>query len=61
MNTYILNRFYSDTTQGTKGIFLKTWKDPSGQKWIKLYFGKNLTGQKLVKSYPVEVLDEVKN
>jgi hypothetical protein len=51
-----VNIFYSDTLPGTTGEVVKTWKDPHGNRWYKLYFGKNLTGQKLQKSYPDNVL-----
>ena len=49
--------FYSDTLVGTTGEVIKRWTDPNGFGWATLYFGKNLSGQKLKKSYPINVLD----
>lgn len=53
--TFIVKRFYSDIVKGTEGVCVKRWK-AKGQEWIKLYFGKNLTGQKLHKSFPADML-----
>ena len=49
-------KFYSDTPAGTEGFVIRQWQDPNGNKWAKLYFGENLTGQKLQKSFPIDVL-----
>jgi hypothetical protein len=54
-------KFYADTPVGTKGKIVKSWTDPSGKEWFKLNFGTNLSGQKLEKSFPADVLDVGKN
>ena len=57
MKTATVKHFYSDTNIGTVGEVIKEWTTPSGVSWAKLFFGKNLTGQKLMKSFPVDVLN----
>ncbi len=54
-------KFYADTKVGTKGRVLKTWVDPDGCEWAKLYFGRNRSGQKLQKSFPANVLARTEN
>lgn len=52
-------KFYADIPVGTTGEIIKHWIDRQGNEWVTLYFGKNLSGQKLKKSFPgdcVEVL-----
>jgi hypothetical protein len=56
-NMYRLNRFYNNTVKGTVGREMKRFKDPDGNEYIRLYFGKNLTDQKLIGTYPIEALD----
>lgn len=51
-----LDRFYADTLKGTKGQFVKLFKDNNHTIWINLYFGRNLTNQKLQKSFPIDCL-----
>lgn len=55
-NYWVITKFYSDTTVGTEGEEVGKWETPSGQQWVRLYFGKNAGGQKMIKSYPIEVL-----
>ena len=40
-------RFEHDLPVGTVGKIIKFWSDRYGNKMVKLYFGKNLSGQKL--------------
>ena len=56
---FIVTHFYADTKKGTGGILEKEWCDPSGSKWIKLFFGRNLSGQKLSKSFPADCLQQI--
>jgi hypothetical protein len=53
---YEVIKFYSDTKAGTIGECVKSWREPNGTKWVKLYFGKNLSGQNLYKYYPESVI-----
>ncbi len=53
--TFIVNQFYADVLKGTEGVCVKRWT-AKGQEWIKLDFGKNQSGQKLQKSFPIDVL-----
>lgn len=53
--TVEISKFYSDIPEGTKGTAIKSWRDPGGTEWVKLHFGKNLGGQKLEGSFPIDV------
>lgn len=51
---------YGSYTAGTRGIVEKTWIDKNGYQWLKVFWGKNLSGQKLVGSILSEyVMDAV--
>lgn len=56
---FIVTHFYSDTKIGTGGQFVKEWHDPSGCHWIKLFFGLNAGGQKMMKSFPADCLQQI--
>lgn len=48
-------QFYSDCSAGTRGKVVKFWDSFQGP-WYKLYLGRNLSGKKLYKSFPANVL-----
>jgi hypothetical protein len=48
--------FYSDTPIGKRGTIVKSYTTPENGVWVKLYFGRNLSGQKLIKTYPSNCL-----
>ena len=56
---YRVKNFYNDTLPGTVGEFVKEWHDPNGNHWVKLFFGYNQGGQKLTKSYPMDMLHKI--
>lgn len=58
---YRVKSFYADTLVGTIGESVKEWTDPNGNKWVKLFFGHNAGGQKLTKSFPIDVLHKIEN
>lgn len=46
--------FYADIPEGTTGEIIKQWKEPNGNEWVKLFFGKNKSGQRLQRSFPAD-------
>lgn len=52
---FIVNKFYSDIVKGTEGVCVKYWVAKNGE-WVKLNFGKNLSGQKLEKGFPIDMV-----
>jgi hypothetical protein len=57
-HTFRIKKFYADTLVGTTGQMIKSWT-VNDCTWIKLYFGRNLSGQKLCRSFPEDVLEKV--
>ncbi len=53
--------FYGDCPVGTTGEVVKQWTDPDGNRWTKLYFGRNQGGQRLTRSFPDNVLETVRD
>ncbi len=56
---YEISQFYADIPVGTEGTEVKSWTCPKGNSWVKLFFGRNLSGQKLMKSFPSDVLKRI--
>lgn len=52
----IVKTFYADTPAGTIGTVIKSWTDPHGNKWHRLFFGRNASGQPLKKAFPENCL-----
>lgn len=52
----ILKRLYADLPPGTEGEVIKSWTDPNGCKWHRLFLGTNLSGQKLIANVPENCL-----
>ena len=56
----LVNR-YGNVPVGKRGTITKVWINPvSNEQWVRLFYGKNLTGQRLQQSYPVNVLKKVR-
>ncbi len=51
----IICRFYADIAADTEGTVIKSWI-VKNTKWVKVFFGFNLSGQKLIKNFPVDCL-----
>ena len=51
-----VTHFYADLQIGTEGTVVKSWADPDGNVWVRLFFGRNRSGQKLQKSIPLNCL-----
>lgn len=51
-----LARFYADLPAGTVGAVVKTWTDPTGCIWHRLFFGRNLCGQPIRRVIPADCL-----
>lgn len=51
-----LARFYADLPAGTVGTMVKTWTDPAGCVWYRLFFGRNLSGQPIRRAIPADCL-----
>jgi len=56
---YRVTHFYANIPVGTEGEVVKSWIDPNENNWVTLYFGKNLSGQKLQKSFPLNVVEKI--
>lgn len=51
---------YGNVPVGRRGIVTKAWINPvNNMQWVKVFYGKNLTGQRLQQSYPVNVLIKI--
>lgn len=51
----IICRFYADIPVKTEGQIVKSWT-VKNTIWVKVFFGINLSGQKLVKCFPADCL-----
>jgi hypothetical protein len=52
----IICRFYADIPAQTEGTILKFWTVKK-TTWVKVFFGFNLSGQKLTKSFPADCIE----
>lgn len=52
----IVTHFYADLPKGTSGEVVKSWTDPKGCKWHRLFLGTNRSGKKLQKVIPEDCL-----
>ncbi len=53
---YRLARFYADLPEGLEGKALKEWKDPNGNEWVFLHFGKMQDGKNVRRRIPKDCL-----
>ena len=52
----IISHYYADLPVGTAGEVKKSWTDPNGCNWHKLFLGVNRSGKRLYKSVPEDCL-----
>jgi hypothetical protein len=52
-------RYYANVPKGRKGTVTRVWRDPRGVPWAAVFLGVNLSGQRLMRHVPQNVLEVI--
>ncbi len=47
--------FYGNSVPGNRAVVIRFWESPKGI-WVRCNYGKNLSGQSLLKTMPIDAL-----